>query len=274
MTACARYVGRLGGDGIDDSLSGPETIQLAFSGDVLIIEDPLSFPWGLASDDDWFTGVAVDLRHCSEESLIALYEVLPLLTPSDKLVLRDDQRDEVLGRLRLPDSVALAEIPTDIDALRNADKASQVLLREGVGRAIVEGLRNVDTDGCVVDCAPPHRWLSAMIPRGHQYASTLELEQVDERSADVLIQWGASSDAALLRRAQRSLRADGLLVFVLDAADVSSASSEANVRDLLSTIDDTFGQHHVVELVWGLRGRPGTPPGGAVIAIRPLRAVG
>lgn len=272
MTLRARYAGRLGGDGINDSLSGPETIKLAFAGDVLIIDDPLSFPWHLASEDDWFTGVAVDLRNCSEEDMVALYEVLPLLTPSDKLVVRDDQRPAVLGQLRLPESVALSEIPDDIDDLLESDKAAQVLLREGVDRAVSHGLNHVVSGGRVVDCAAPHHWLSAVVPKKHEYVSIPQLKAVDAESTDVLVQWGAVGEPRLLQRAQRTLRPDGLLVFVLSADDVASASPESpNVQHLLTALGDAFGQHHVVELVWGMRGRAGTPPRGAVIAVRPLR---
>lgn len=272
MTTRTRYAGRLGGDGIDDSLSGPETISLAFAGDVLIIDDPLSFPWHLASEDDWFTGVAVDLRSCSEEDLIALYEVLPLLTPSDKLVLRDDQRPAVLGQLRLPESVALSEIPDNIEQLLESDKAAQVLLREGVDRAVLHGLTHVVSGGRVVDCAAPHHWLSAIVPKKHEYVSIPQLKAVEDASTDVLVQWGVVGEPRLLQRAQRTLRPDGLLVFVLNADDVASSSPDTpNIKHLLVAIGQAFGQHHVVELVWGMRGRPGTPPGGAVIAVRPLR---
>lgn len=272
MTVRTRYAGRLGGDGIDDSLSGPETVKLAFAGDVLIIADPLSFPWHLASEDDWFTGVVVDLRNCSEDDMVALYEVLPLLTPSDKLVLRDDQRPTVLGQLRLPESVVLNEIPSNINELLESDKAAQVLLREGIERALEHGLNHVVSGGRVVDCAAPHHWLSAIVPKGHDYVSIPQLKAIEAESTDVLVQWGAVGEARLLQRAQRTLRSEGMLVFVLNADDVASATpGTPNVQDLLAALDQAFGQHHVVELVWGMRGRPGTPPRGAVIAIRPLR---
>ena len=80
-----RYAGRHGGPGIDDRLPGPETIAALFTGAGTVIADPVSFPWHLMSDDDLRQPLLVDLTKCTADDLIALEQVLPVLTPDDRV---------------------------------------------------------------------------------------------------------------------------------------------------------------------------------------------
>ena len=93
MTVVSRYVGRHGGSGVTDSPSGPEIVAACFANDAAVqIDDPLSFPWHLVEDEQWRQPVTVDLRGCGDDDLTALAQVLPVLTPDDRLIVGGEDR--------------------------------------------------------------------------------------------------------------------------------------------------------------------------------------
>jgi len=175
----ARYIGRLGGVGIDDRQSGPSTIATFFSHDAGIIDDPVSFPWGSAERDDWRIPIAIDLRNCSDRDVTALLPVLEVLTPSDWAVVTDGHRRRLQIELALPDSTLLSEFPADVEAglvERAPLKLSEALLRSVLAPILSAELRATAGLGDeatrplgVVDVGDVDGWRASLVAKPHRY---------------------------------------------------------------------------------------------------------
>ncbi len=131
--AC-HYVGRFGGDARPAQLlqlptfNRDGTLDVAFEDDVLpatllaamtavdmvIIHDPLSFPWN-SIDVDIPTPIIVDASRCCTNDLNALYPVLSTLTEADTLLLPAPPSPNAVPPL--PESVPAmrSEVPTPKD---------------------------------------------------------------------------------------------------------------------------------------------------------------
>lgn len=279
MTGVVRYAGRTDGPGVDDAPSGPEIVEAVFAGaQAVAIDDPLSFPWHLVDDEHWRVPVTVDLRGCDDDDLTALLEVLPVLTPDDRLVVDPGTRSILAGRLALPDTCYLDETG-DSDAAaeaRRPAKLRRALLRE-VLQPIVD--RELDVAGggehsrplLVVEFGAESGWHSSLVPSPHRYEARSDGEPGVARSAAVAMVASAALDSETIAAALEALQPGGLLILVLDERVVASADSPWT-SEVFSLIDAATSRRRVVEHVWGLHPRPGARTLGGVIAVRPLGA--
>lgn len=270
-----RYVGRGGGDGIDDTLSGPETVAASFAGTGLIIDDPLSFPWHLAELEDWRQPVLVDLRRCSERDLIALGEVLPVLAPADRLLVGPDQHDWAASVLHLPPACLVGDSDeTDAErGARRAVKLRQALRREVLApildRELATAAGEVARPLLVVDVGADDRWHGSFVPPPHRYQAVEVAEELTPASAAVALVAATGLELDSLALARRAVQPGGLLVCVLDEEVVASARPPST-SDVLRRVAAVTGGRHVVEHVWGLHSGPGAPTLGGIVAVRPL----
>jgi len=243
MTAIGRYAGRNGGPGIDDSLSGPETVERVFSADAVTIADPLSFPWSLVETEQWRLPVTVDLRGTSADDLVALAEPLPVLTPADHMLVDEERRGELGALLGLPPSVFLAEPTTESPAeldTRAAAKLALSLRREVLAPILVHELDLAAGPDdprplLVVDCGSPDDWHGSLVPDPHRYRRTEDLASVPSESAAVIMLAESKTSGADLRGAVDRLTPGGLVVLVLSAGTVARAAGPS-MSKLLTTI--------------------------------------
>jgi hypothetical protein len=272
-----RYAGRHGGPGIDDRLPGPETIAALFTGAGTVIADPVSFPWHLMSDDDLRQPLLVDLTKCTADDLIALEQVLPVLTPDDRVAASPEQRRDLSRALPLPDAAFVHPMPSETDDLLAelaARKVTRAVVREALAPVLrselysvagIEGARPLQ----VAEIGADDRWTEALLPRPHSLVPTTDPVNAPAESAAVVVLHGRAVTAETLAAARSMLTPGGLLVFVLDQDAVRGSSGPAPA-ELLDLLNESTKHHHVVEHVWTLSDRPGRPTVGGLLSVRPL----
>ena len=277
MSAVTRYAGRTGGPGVDDAPAGPEIVDAVFAGTrAVVIDDPLSFPWHLVGDEHWRVPVAVDLRRCTDDDVTALLEVLPVLTPDDRLVVDPATRPLVAGRLALPDGSYLDELDESelaSDDLRAA-KLRRTLLREVLEPIVGAELSAAAGEDhprplLVVELGAADGWHASLVPAPHRYERRSGPDDGVPRSAAIALVASSVLEPTTIDTALDALHPGGLLVLVLDESTVASGGYP-NARDVFAMIDAATSRRRVVEHVWGLHSRPGARTLGGVIAVRPL----
>lgn len=278
MTAVARYVGRHGGSGVDDSPSGPEIVAALFAdGAGVQIDDPLSFPWHLVEVEDWRQPITVDLRGCTSDDLAALAEVLPVLTPDDRAIVASAVRPYLTDRLALPESAYLDATEDDPQAAldaRRSPKLRRALLREVlepiVGRELGSAGAGDDSRPLlVIEWGAEDSWHESFVPAPHRYACSSAHDPPVPGSAAIAILGPDQLDPATLDAALVALQPSGLVILVLGEEVVATATSPST-SDVIAMIDAATGRRQVFEHVWGLHPEPGARTVGGIIAVRPL----
>lgn len=270
MRSPVRYVGRLGGPGVGDDLSGPSTIDRVFSGVGVIIDDAVSFPWHLTDEEHDREPILVDLTRTGEADLTALMPALEVLTPSDRVVASAEKANALAAKLDLPSTVFLDEMPADptslLAGLRMA-KLTVHLLRLGL-EPILD--RELGAAGSRVhQVGGADSWLASVVAEQHHFETSERLADLDRQCCDILIVRTQSMDLPDMRTAAVGLVPGGLLVFVLDNPAARNPNSLTMGR-LVELLRGAFGSQFLFEHVWGLHERPGRPIVGGIVAVRPL----
>lgn len=272
-----RYAGRFDGPGVDDGQPGPATVASLFTGDGTIIADPVSFPWALVDDEHWRQPVLVDLRQCTDTDLVALRTVLPVLTPDDRVVASEAQRQELRRELPLPEDSFIGDVPDDpspLFALLQERKLRRAVLREALAPVVRDELwASVGIEASrplvVAELGADDGWTEALLPKPHTLERVGHPDDLNADSAAIVVVHGRAASPAAIAAARTALNPGGLLVFVLDEAAVHGANGPAP-QSLITMINESTSHHHVVEHVWVLSERPGRPITGGLITVRPL----
>ncbi|MGI9608343.1 MAG: hypothetical protein ACR2P0_19595 [Acidimicrobiales bacterium] len=272
MTGVARYTGRLGGAGVADDLPGPATVATLFESDLVVVADPLSFPWQFL-DPDTATPMVVDLRACSEDDLVALRVVLPVLTPADRLVVNNAART-IARELHLPDEMMLDDLPDDgeLETLARASpKLFESLLREGLVPILEREIEHAGGGQRPVRLAEinaPNEWTRALVDP-HPVEMVDASSDLRGAAYDIVLVHVAGSRSVAVDRLIGCLDATGLIVMILDS-DATTRSGDITMASIMAEVHASLGQSYLFEHVWGLHPRPGRPPVGGIVAIRPL----
>lgn len=278
MTPVNRYAGRHGGPGVSDALSGPEIVAACFADDAAVqIDDPLSFPWHLVADEQWRQPVTVDLSGCSGEDLVALLEVLPVLTPEDRVIVDSTIRPRLLDRLSLPESAYVGVADDDPGggfAARRPGKLRRALLREVLEPIVARELTAAEGGDeprplLAIEWGADDDWHGSFVPAPHRYERRSVDAAAIPRSAAIAIISEPTPAASTMAAALVALAPGGLVILVLDEHVVASAAPPS-MSEVITMVDAATGGRRVVEHLWGLHPRPGAGTLGGVLAVRPL----